>query len=687
LNKVASWISRDLDVSFSSSVKRINNLIHCGLLEKDYDKDYDHIGFANNISILKNHNSEKANELLSKHFSYFMEMLSQLLQTPEIDEIDLIKQLNEKFSLEIKRQFIIRRRLAWLHGLGLGDYSEPNFTLYETGKRTIEKILQNVEDEKLQQENNEKELRRRYFSVKQITSSNVVMFTKELDDIRLESLAKVIDRFRSYPFSVIYVLDQPIDIACEIFERINNSGKVLNIVDLMVAKTYSATFNLRQRLSEFHQELKQQNYASIPEITIIQCVAAINFKTLNRKSILQLDKETFENTWDKVLESIRKAIDFLKATFKLSDAKIIPYNAIIIPLSYYFYFCIKGEDGKAAKEQLSKWFWRVSFSTRYDSTLEAKVAEDIRVVDRIIKGKKAEFRYEMPSITIEKLIGQKLNLGSAFCKSILCLYNNAEAREFIDNSQVNLTSFSKFNSAELHHVFPQKYLKEHQADRYDMKDSIVNIALVSSKLNKQYRDRAPSDYMAECAKENSDINISLKSHFIQILETSGLMEDDYENYLNGRANNILYEIKKRIGELAPIEVDFERDEKYVIEGFENSIRSFIEKKLATQDWDKLDPGFRQGIESRQKDWLKQNPTHKSEKHRLIDYCQIMEYFNIIKANWDFFESIFKSKSELKKHFENINNFRNAFMHSRPIELSTKKLAEASLIWFDNILSF
>ena len=118
------------------------------------------------------------------------------------------------------------------------------------------------------------------------------------------------------------------------------------------------------------------------------------------------------------------------------------------------------------------------------------------------------------------------------------------------------------------------------------------------------------------------------------------------------------------------------------------MREFIEDTLNNKDvdyWKNLDPGFRRKIESRQQDWIKKNPYQSIEVQRLIDFCQIMEYFSIIKANWNYFEPVMKSKSELKKHFENINNFRNGYMHSRNVDLTTKKLAEASFIWFGNIL--
>jgi hypothetical protein len=74
-----------------------------------------------------------------------------------------------------------------------------------------------------------------------------------------------------------------------------------------------------------------------------------------------------------------------------------------------------------------------------------------------------------------------------------------------------------------------------------------------------------------------------------------------------------------------------------------------------------------------------------EEIKPLDFCFIMDYFKIIKSNWDLFEPMFKSRTELEKHFLNINDFRNAIKHPRrKVDLATKKLAEASLIWFNQV---
>ena len=68
----------------------------------------------------------------------------------------------------------------------------------------------------------------------------------------------------------------------------------------------------------------------------------------------------------------------------------------------------------------------------------------------------------------------------------------------------------------------------------------------------------------------------------------------------------------------------------------------------------------------------------------MDFCQIREYYRLIKAYWSLFEPLFKSRSNLDIHLGHINNFRNALMHNRELELSTRSLALGSLAWFDGI---
>ena len=208
-----------------------------------------------------------------------------------------------------------------------------DFVLNDKGRETLEKFYRTIEIRERDKQGQEEEKKKRYFSVQQITDLDKFVETAaSLDSARRAELQKVLKRFNSYPFSVIQVLEQPIETACEIFERINNSGTVLNVVDLMVAKSWSQTFNLRERLNEFREELRKENYDGIPDITIIQCLSAIVQRGIRRKDILDIERSAVEANWDVTLENVRKAIDFLKGNVKVTHAKILPYNACIVPL-------------------------------------------------------------------------------------------------------------------------------------------------------------------------------------------------------------------------------------------------------------------------------------------------------------------------------------------------------------------
>ena len=162
-------------------------------------------------------------------------------------------------------------------------------------------------------------------------NGDVVTLGRSLSDSRVKVLARALRNIQSYPFSVIYVIEQPVDVACDIFERINNSGQVLKLVDLMVAKSYSPSFNMREKMYNFFKELEKVNYSDIPDVTILQCLAAILGKSIKRNDILLLDRFKISDAWDDVIESIKKAIDYLKSDFNLTSSKILPYNPCLPP--------------------------------------------------------------------------------------------------------------------------------------------------------------------------------------------------------------------------------------------------------------------------------------------------------------------------------------------------------------------
>ena len=625
-------------------------------------------------------------ESLYKTIEFFDWLLPKVLEDGRAELIEMTNFLSAATGEELKAGKT-RARLRWLAGLGLGTFDEAEFVLNDDGRTALEKFFRGVEIRERDKKEQEEEKRKRYFSVRQITDLDQFVETAaNLDSERRKRLQKVLSRFSSYPFSIIQVLEQPIETACEIFERVNNSGKALNVVDLMVAKSWSKTFNLRERLKIFRKELKQQDYDNIPDIVILQCLSAIVNRGIRRKEILGTDREVVEENWEATLENIKQAIDFLKNNVKVTHAKILPFNALLVPLAFYFSVVSPKEHSNDRRKQLETWFWRASVSNRYEAALESKIADDISEMAKFAVGDIPEFDYVAPVLTKDRIAAQKLYLGSAFCKTLLCVLNHSGPREFKDSTPVGLSSFSKFNSMELHHIFPKAYLKHSDNDNYPERDSIANIALARASANKEYSSKPPSEYLSKCG--NDILDTVLESHLINDTDDSGVFDDDFNTFIEYRSEQMLQEIRRLTGEMTEIEADVAESELGAVESFELKLRELIHEQVSNSNpdyWEKTaPPDFRERIEGRIAGWVKASPGRTRSDAREVDFLQMYEYFKVIKGNWSEFKEQFRSRTDLEQHIKAIADFRNALAHNRDIDTVTRQLAIAALAWFNQV---
>lgn len=454
----------------------------------------------------------------------------------------------------------------------------------------------------------------------------------------------------------------------------------------MVAKSWSKTFNLREKIDEFRKELKKQHFNDLPNIVLLQCAAGMLQKEVSRKAILNIPKGMLEQSWDTILEAIRKTIDFLKANLRLTHARILPYNALLVPLSAYFYTATPSSGSHDIFEQLIQWFWQASISNRYDSAADSKMAEDLRQMISLAKGGEANFYYVTPPLTAERVIQQQLNTYAAFCKTILCALNYQTPLELKDSTPVSIAGFSKFNAAELHHFFPQAWLRREDPDNYPDRDSMANIVFARASANKEYADKAPAVYLRETV--NPQLNKVLVSHLVNNPDASGIWDNDFETFIEYRAERIVEKLRELSGEMHEVEIAVLNDEAVAVETFERRFRELIKMRLPDEETflAKLSDEFRQSLEMRIKGWISENPTRLRSDAELVNFCQIFDYFKIVKVNRGLFEDVIHSTKELEAHLKTISNFRNAVAHNREIDDATRHMALGALMWFDNIFT-
>lgn len=356
-------------------------------------------------------------------------------------------------------------------------------------------------------------------------------------------------RIESYNYSVVQVGEVSIDVASEIFTRVNEGGRPLSLFEIMVAKTYNyeRNFDLSEKFDQLIDSLKNVNYETISNATVLQIAALILMKECKRKIILNLDKEKFIDLWDQVTDAVERTVDYFKDYYRIPVSQLLPYNALIVPFAYFFYHHNDKPTGEKQK-YLQDFFWRVALSGRYSSAVESKLAQDIKKIDKILHNELP--KYEWPINTQPEFIKDNgwFNAGSSYIKAILCIYAYHQPKSFIDDSLVNISNYwlKQANSKNYHHFFPKAYLARLNADERKI-NHVLNITIVDDFLNKRkIRDNPPSEYMAKFKSDNSHLVETMKTHLIDDLDQFGVWTDNYHLFFEKRGEVVSKEIEKRI---------------------------------------------------------------------------------------------------------------------------------------------
>ena len=357
------------------------------------------------------------------------------------------------------------------------------------------------------------------------------------------------ERIQSYDFAIVRVRDVPIEVATEIFTRINVGGKSLSVFEIMAAKTYDEKrkFDLSEEFDDLIATLTPLDYETISDATILQLVALILAKDCKKQTILKLAKKDFINIWPKAVDAIERSVEYFRGTYRIPVSQLLPYNTLLVPFGYFFYHH-PDKPNAEQKTKLEDFFWRCSLGGRYSSAVESKLAQDVKRIDMILSGETPDYDWPI-NISPEFLIENGwFNAGRSFVKAILCLYAYHEPKSFNDNATVNIQNnwLKQSNSKNYHHFFPRAYLGKEGVEEGRI-NSVLNITIVDDYLNKRkIRARPPSDYMAEFKGGNKTLAKAMKTHLIDDLAGFGVWTDDYDTFIRKRAEAVSAELSKRI---------------------------------------------------------------------------------------------------------------------------------------------
>ena len=357
------------------------------------------------------------------------------------------------------------------------------------------------------------------------------------------------DRLRTYGIPKVTLFEAELSIATEVFSRINTGGQELSVFEIMVAKTYDPDqeFDLVEKYEEFSEELQDAGFDSISPTDILQLIALMLSDNCRKRTILDLERNKFIDTWPKAIDNVRAAVDYIKSAIRIPVSRLLPYASLIIPIALFFHGNKKRPPSTEQADLLKDFFWRAAWSERYSSAADSKLSQDKRTIKKILKTKRVRYDWAEP-INRDYFIYEGFSASRAFSKTILALFASRQPQNYRTGDPVNLQNdwMRRANSMNFHHVFPKAYLKEQGYEAWDI-NRVLNISLVDDFLNKRViRARPPSAYMEEFLDENDNFEETMATHLIDVKWVDGdksssaaIWFDDYERFIRERADAVI----------------------------------------------------------------------------------------------------------------------------------------------------
>lgn len=148
-----------------------------------------------------------------------------------------------------------------------------------------------------------------------------------------------------------------------IFERVNKTGQRLGAFDLMVAKSFTPTFNLRvewENARKMHPELEQ--FYGADGLAPLQVIALRARQDVRASEVLLLTPEVIHDLWTHAVESLARAVRFSLEELGVVDRNWLPYNSLMIVLAAN---CWQAAPEPSDVLRLKRWFWSASLTARY----------------------------------------------------------------------------------------------------------------------------------------------------------------------------------------------------------------------------------------------------------------------------------------------------------------------------------
>lgn len=351
-----------------------------------------------------------------------------------------------------------------------------------------------------------------------------------------ESKDKVVElqrRFQEFQINLDVIEFENKEEIAIIFERVNRAGIRLDAFQLLSAWTWSSEFDLNESISELASDLEPFGFydlSSDPNL-MMKCFAAVIKGDAQLKDVVSLHGPTVRARFDEIKRGILGAIDFIKKQLLIESLSLMPYPAMLVPLSAFFATAsVSGVHPTDDQRQaIIRWYWRSCLSRRYSSGVGRAHAADIALMKLIKAGQEPDILRSVRPIEPIFFEENRFAIGNVNSKILINILSQKNPVSLLSGAKIDLASvLQKANKNEFHHIFPRAHLKREGLEN-DRINAIANICFLSKSDNNRIKDKEPRAYVSMMTQSKID----------EILETnlvpSKFAELSYDDFLHERS--------------------------------------------------------------------------------------------------------------------------------------------------------
>lgn len=371
----------------------------------------------------------------------------------------------------------------------------------------------------------------------------------------LRRVQQVLDNYR---ISFIELKGIQVSEVCQIFERINQAGKPLDIFDIVVAKTYRpktdsyAGFYLRDLIDEFRSvnnsrflQISDFDYLQILAVLIRENIPNSGVHNITPRYLNDITTEHIEQIWGRAKKAILKTFDFFTNTLNIKGPQLIPYRYFYLTIANYFF-----ENNEPNYEFLKKYFW---FNSLHNDDLLSNTG-DINNHIAILNKEKNNDEVDLGRFLIDKQVLRSSSYSSKgrISRAVLSLYATQQPLDwkYTDRFVIADNLFFTSDKPNLHHVFPINFINHNPGENKLDHNSLMNIAYLTQITNLDISDRPPLEYIQDYDK-NENFEGVLSSHLLPTsiltwVREENMPENALDQFIEKRIDLIVEELQRQL---------------------------------------------------------------------------------------------------------------------------------------------